>query len=311
MLTRYRFTEDEPGYVVCREDEEAQWVNLEDPNQTEIDHVVARWGVSPQCLTDPLDPRERPRLDQEDDSDLIIVSVPYLRSPERRHVFATIPLGMVFCGDMLITVCSEVGLVGDLLNRWSKKPKPINCRRTMIKILIESSIDFIRHLELMENSTEKAERSLGKSQQSEAIMALLNIDKALIFYTVALKSNRGIMTKMMEGKSLSLTEEELDLVDKALIENQQAIYMADIFGQIMGSLGDAFGNIINNNLNKIMKFLAGMTIILMLPTLIAGVYGMNIELPLASHPKAFWIISLICVVVSSLVWLYFLRKKWL
>jgi magnesium transporter len=115
----------------------------------------------------------------------------------------------------------------------------------------------------------------------------------------------------MESNIIFKTKEEMDLVDQVLIENQQAIYMADIFSQIIGSVGDAFGNIINNNLNKVMKFLAGVTIILMLPTLVVGAYGMNVGLPLQEHPLAFWLITLVCVIISGLMWLYFLRKRWI
>jgi magnesium transporter len=163
----------------------------------------------------------------------------------------------------------------------------------------------------MERITDSAELSLSKSQQNKEIMTLLSLDKALIVYTVALKSNRAIMTKVIEGKILFQTQEELDLLDHALIENQQAIYMADIFGQIIGSVGDAFGNIINNNLNKVMKFLAGVTIILMLPTLVVGAYGMNVRLPIADNSMAFWILALICVITSGVMWLYFWLKKWI
>ncbi|MDR1298299.1 MAG: magnesium transporter CorA family protein [Deltaproteobacteria bacterium] len=312
MLTSYKFIDTEPGFRVCREDERAEWINLEDPSEDELAAVAGAWDLPGQFLTDPLDPKERPRLDQEGRAELIIVSLPAVRTTEKgRHVFSTVPLGLVLCDDVLITVCSEVGLIGDLVNRHMKKPRAVDCRRVLLKILIESSNDYIRHLELMEGITDRAEGSLSNSQHTQEIMTLLTIDKALIIYTVALKSNRAIMTKLMEGKMLSLNERELDLVDQALIENQQAIYMADIFGQVMGSLGDAFGNIINTNLNKIMKFLAGMTIILMLPTLVVGVYGMNITLPLADHPRAFLYISLFCVLLSSLVWIYFLRKKWI
>jgi magnesium transporter len=218
---------------------------------------------------------------------------------------------MVLASGVLVTVCTEVGLIGDLLCRVIKKPKPTSAKKTMIKILIESSVDYIHYLELMERLTDSLELSLSKSQKNKEIMTLLTIEKALVFYTVALKSNRTIVSKVMESKFLFQSQEDLDLVDHALIENQQAIYMADIFGQIIGSVGDAFANIISNNLNKVMKFLTGVTIILMLPALIVGAYGMNVSLPLAEKNSAFWILTLICVIVAGLVWVYFLLKKWI
>ncbi|MDR2302158.1 MAG: magnesium transporter CorA family protein [Deltaproteobacteria bacterium] len=311
MLTRYRYTDHEPGFEVCPEEEKAQWINLEDPTKDEIEWIHSELGVPMLFLTDPLDPKERPRLDQEDNCDLMIITVPYLDDKRDDIDFDVAPLGFVLRGEVLITICGEVGLIGDLLSRSHKKPKPINPKKTLLKILIESSVDYITHLELMERLTDSLEFSLSKSQQNREIMTLLTIEKALVVYTVALKSNRAIITKVMEGKHFFQNEDDLDLVDHALIENQQGIYMADIFGQIIGSVGDAFGNIISNNLNKVMKFLTGVTIILMLPTLVVGAYGMNVWLPLANHSKAFWIITFLCLIVSGLVWLYFIRKRWI
>jgi magnesium transporter len=312
MLTRYRYIGAEPGFAVCSDGDKTEWINLEDPHHEELEEVASELGLPMEFLTDPLDPMERPRLDQEDGCDLMIISVPFIGEKEEKDLsFATTPLGVIVRDGVLVTVCAEVGLVCDLLTRWKKKPKPVDRKKAIIKILIESSIDFIHHLEVMERLTDTAELSLAKSQQNQEIMTLLNIEKVLIVYTVALKSNRAIMTKVMGGKFFLERQDELDLIDQALIENQQAIYMADIFGQIIGSVGDAFGNIINNNLNKVMKFLAGVTIILMLPTLIVGAYGMNIGLPLAGHRHAFLILSIICVLLSGLMWLYFLRKRWL
>jgi magnesium transporter len=311
MLTRYKYTDHEPGFVVCQDEDKAQWINLEDPTKDEIERIHAELGVPMLFLTDPLDPKERPRLDQEDNCDLMIITVPYLDDKNDNIDFNVAPLGFVLCGDILITICGEVGLIGDLLSRSHKKPKPLNGKKTIIKILIESSVDYITHIELMERLTDTLEISLSKSQQNREIMTLLIIEKALVIYSVALKSNRAIISKVLEGKHFFQNEDDLDLVDHALIENQQAIYMADIFGQIIGSLGDAFGNIISNNLNKVMKFLTGVTIILMLPTLVVGAYGMNVWLPLANHSKAFWIITFLCLIVSGVVWLYFLRKRWI
>jgi magnesium transporter len=163
----------------------------------------------------------------------------------------------------------------------------------------------------MEDITDEAESSLSISQQNEQIWTLLSIDKALINYTVALKSNRAIISKLLDDQVFPMTAEEDDLLDHALIENQQAIYMADILGQILGSVGDAFGNIINNNLNKVMKFLAGVTIILMIPTFVVGAYGMNVELPMALAKNAFLVLMIVCLVISGALWLVFRRKRWI
>jgi magnesium transporter len=311
MLTRYRYTDQEPGFTFCQANSESQWIDLENPKPEELTEIISEFGLPAQFLSDPLDPRERPRLDQEDQVVLMIIRVPHCQESGSKRIFSTVPLGLLVKGQSLITVCSEPGLVNRILSHWTRKPKPTSFIKMVMKLFIESSADFIGHLELMEDVTDEAENSLSISQHNEQIMTLLTIDKALIDYTVALKSNRAIISKLLDDNVFSLTAEENDLLDHALIENQQAIYMADIFSQILGSLGDAFGNIINNNLNKVMKFLAGVTIILMVPTFIVGAYGMNVSLPMAHKPLMFWALMLGCLILSGSLWYFFWRKKWI
>jgi magnesium transporter len=307
MLKYYKFSETGP---VLSDPQGAEFINLEDPTMLEVGAVESGMGIPHTFITDPLDPKERPRVEQEPPATLIIVRIPRLPSAQEPHKLTTVPLGMVITPEKILTVCRDRDLVFELLKRVGRKPKP-NCRiSTAFKLLIESSTDFINHLERLEELTDKAESTLSKAQQNEEIMMLLTIDKALINYTVALRSNRGIMEKLMDRTLLSLRPEEVDLLERAMTENQQAIFTADIFGQVLGSMSDAFGTVISNNLNKVVKFLTGITIILMLPTLIAGLYGMNVSLPFEKHPYAFWIILFLCSFSGIFLWLFFSRKRW-
>ncbi|MDR1486463.1 MAG: magnesium transporter CorA family protein [Deltaproteobacteria bacterium] len=311
MLARYVNIKEEPGFALCLQGQSADWINLENPTPEELAQVAAELDVPPLFLADPLDAMEKPRVDQEDEATLLIIRLPVHKNDDGDHQFGTIPLGMILVKEKLITVCSKPSLAQDILSRGNRKPRPLSQLKMVMKIFIESSIDFMTHLELMEDITDIAESALSKAQHNEQIMTLLRIDKALINYTVALKSNRAIIKKLLEGNIVPLPEADGNLLDHALTEIQQAIDMAEIYGQILGSLGDAFGNIINNNLNKIMKLLTGVTIILMLPTLIVGAYGMNLVLPMAQHPKAFWIVAILCLLSSGGVWIFFWRKKWI
>ncbi|MDR2199028.1 MAG: magnesium transporter CorA family protein [Deltaproteobacteria bacterium] len=307
MLSYFKFTDDG---VALSEPKEAAFLNLEDPTQDEIDHVERDLKIPRTFMNDPLDLRERPRIDQEPPVTLVIVRVSRYPFSQTPHRHTTIPLGIIITKDKIVTICRDKGLVMELLGRASRKPRP-NCRTSLaFKLLIESSTDFIRHLERLEELTDKAESTLSKAQHNEEIMMLLSIDKDLINLSVALRSNRGIMEKLMENSLIHLRPDEMDLLERALTENQQAIYTAEIFGQILGSVSDVFGTIISNNLNKVVKFLTGITIILMLPTLIAGLYGMNVALPLSGLRHAFWIILLVCSISGILLWIFFSRKKW-
>ncbi|MDR1576803.1 MAG: magnesium transporter CorA family protein [Deltaproteobacteria bacterium] len=288
---------------------EPDWVNLENPQPEELTEVANWMGIPPLFLSDPLDPRERPRLDNEDNCLLIIARLPIIReTPQKR--FETIPLGLILTGDKIVTVCREPGLILTLLERQVRKPRRVGRESLLFKILIEISSDFIQQLRVLEDLAEEAERHLSKSQRNAELMILLTIEKALINFSVAVHSNRGIMEKLMAG-ALPMTEEQTAWLEYALTENQQAIFTVEVFGQIVGSMGDAFGVIISNNLNKVMKFLTGVTIILMVPTLIVGAYGMNVKLPLAEAEVAFYVVGLVCLAISLAIWLYFSRKKWI
>jgi len=309
MLTRYHY--DENGFQPCQDEQKYKWLDLENPEPEELKELSEQLNLPYLFLADPLDPKERPRLDKEDQFLLIIIRIPFQKTENGKMIFTTIPLGLIITPDYCLTVCREPKAARNLINRGSKKPKPLDHLIVPFKAFIECSSEFIRRLEQMEDQTDEAEQTLSLAQHNEQIITLLAIDKALINYTVALKSNRGIMEKLMEGHLIPLSEEGKDQLEYALTENQQAIFMADIFGQVLGSMSDAFGTIISNNLNKIMKFLTGVTIILMLPTILVGAYGMNVVLPLAEHPKAFWLLIIFCLTLSALVWLFFWRKKWI
>jgi magnesium transporter len=307
MLGYYKFTDD--GLEPCGPSE-SEYIDLVDPNPHEIAAMQEEFNLPHTFLSDPLDPKERPRVEQEPPATLIIVRVPRLPLTQEPHSLNTVPLGIIITKEKILTVCRDRELVTNLLQRLTRKPKP-NCKMCVaFKLLIESSTDFIHHLERLEELTDKAESTLSRAQQNEEIMMLLTIDKTLINFSVALRSNRGIMEKLMDRTLIHLKPDEIDLLERAMTENQQAIFTADIFGQILGSMSDAFGTVISNNLNKVVKFLTGITIILMLPTLIAGIYGMNVDLPFARHPYAFWIILFFCVLSGIFLWLFFNRKKW-
>ncbi|MDR1872177.1 MAG: magnesium transporter CorA family protein [Deltaproteobacteria bacterium] len=301
---------DDTSWLETSMEEEANWVDLEGPNTEELLAVAERYNLPPLFLSDPLDPRERPRLDDEDEAILIIVRAPCVHK-ELNAVFSTIPIGIIITPRMILTVCREPGLARQLLSRETRKPRVINRQSLLFKILIEISSDFIHQLEVLEDLAEEAERHLSKSQQNEQLMTLLTIEKALINFSVALHSNRSIMEKLKTGATMNYSDEQAGWLDHALIENQQAVFTVEIFGQIVGSMGDAFGVIISNNLNKVMKFLTGVTIILMVPTLIVGAYGMNVRLPLAEFELAFYILAFLCLASSLVILLYFNRRKWL
>jgi len=154
------------------------------------------------------------------------------------------------------------------------------------------------------------EKELQKSLKNEEVIRLLNIEKSLVFFTTSLKSNELMMERLMKTDLLKLTPDDRDRLEDVLIDNRQAIEMANIYSNILSGMMDAFASVISNNLNVVMKILTSITIILMIPTLTASIYGMNIELPFQHSQHAFYIVTGISFGASLLCVLAFIKNKW-
>jgi len=147
--------------------------------------------------------------------------------------------------------------------------------------------------------------------RNREVLELLKYQKSLTYFTTALKANQLMMDRLQKGQMFKMFPDDEDLLEDALTEIGQAIEMTNISSGILSQMMDAFASIISNNLNAVMKFLASVTIILALPTLVASIYGMNVTLPLSGHPSAFWGVLGFAVVVSLLVVVIFWRRDWL
>ncbi len=309
MIGQYKFSQFiEP----CPPGESPDWLDLADPDAAELTDMESRYGLPKWFFTDPLDSRERPRVDQDGAAVLIVVRLSAREFEDGEPRFQTVPVGIILSEGRVVTVCRRSGLVADHLRRLFQRKRNWTNVRLAFALFYAAGTGFIENLERLEELAGEAEARLRRSPRNEELLDLLNIEKALIDTTVALKSNHGLMDKFRQPEpfGLNLTREERDLLDDALTENQQAVFMTEIFGQVLSSMGDAFGSVISNNLNKIMKFLAGVTIVLMLPTIIAGLYGMNVALPGAELKSAFAILCGLCLGLMLLVSVLFAKKKW-
>jgi len=152
------------------------------------------------------------------------------------------------------------------------------------------------------------EKKLHKSMKNKELLKLLDFEKSLVFFTTSLKSNEIVMEKLLRGKYLKMYEEDQDLLEDVIIENKQAIEMANIYSSILSGMMDAFASVISNNLNIVMKFLTSVTIVLSIPTMMSSFFGMNVPLPFESNPLGFLYILLISLAVSLVVVLVLLKK---
>ncbi len=297
----------------CSDFNDACWVNLVAPTQEELELVQKELAILPEFLTYPLDEEETSRIEREDDQVLIIIKVPYQNDEAGYLKYETMPIGIISVDGVIVTVAiRETGLINDLLSdKGIASGLLCDSTRFIFHIFLKAAAMFLRHLRLIDRLTDEYEEELHRSLRNKELIRLLNLEKSLVYFNTSLKANDLVMARLQSGRYMPITEENEEILEDALIENQQAIEMAKIYSDILSGMMDAYASVISNNLNIVMKFLTSVTIILSLPTLVASVYGMNVALPFQDNPHAFAIVMGFSLLLSGIVVFIFIRKKML
>lgn len=285
--------------------EKGCWINLAAPTEEELNYLEHSLKILPNFLRDPLDEEEKPRIDVEDNQTLVIVDIPYVYEDEKNLKFETIPLGILIMDDFVITICNrELTLIDSFKNKKVKDFYTFKKTRFTLQLLFMIAKDFLRYLRHIDKKTDDLEKTLHKSMRNRELFKLLELEKSLVFFTTSLKSNDAVMEKLLRGKYIKLYEEDQDLLEDVLIENKQAIEMANIYSSILSSMMEAFSSVISNNLNMVMKFLTSVTIVMAIPTMIASFFGMNVPVPWQNNSYGFIYtlsISFAIALVTSMV----------
>ncbi len=290
------------------------WVNMFVPTEAEMSKVAEATGIPWDFLADPLDADERSRLDMENDCLLVVIQAPLFNEADDRIPYITIPIGIVITPEVVVTVCrSPDDLVGQLLSVRSKHIATDEGMRFTLHLMQRVAMNYLRDLKDLSRMTLQMEQELYKSTRNEELIRLLNAGKSLVYFITSLEANGVTMGRLLQTKLIALDEEEEDLLEDAITENRQALGMARIHSDILSSVSDALASIISNNMNKVVKFLTGFTIIMMIPNIITGAYGMNTALPFADDgsPLNFCMIMLASLAASCATWWFFRKKRWL
>ena len=303
IINGYDISEDMPA--------NGSWLNVVDPTSEEIEKLSQKLDIPPEFLADPLDINERPRIEAKKKSTLILIRIPYFGGSNKSIQFITIPLGIVLTEGLVITVCSKdsevtQAFVDAKVKDWSTAKRS----RFILQIFFRTALTYLDHLDRINMDTAAVEEKLQKSMKNEGLIELLNFDKSLVYFAASLRANEIMMEKLQETEMLKICPDDRGLLGDAITENRQAIEMADIYSNVLSGITDAFASIISNNLSMVMKFLTSVTIILMLPTLLASVYGMNIKLPLQNWPHAFALTMGISAILSIVGVIVFVWRKW-
>ena len=287
--------------------ESGTWINLVNPSQSESIEIANAFGIDIADLRAPLDAEEMSRLTIEDEYTLIIVDVPITEERNNQTYYVTIPLG-------IITTCLEkLPLLDVFIHRRLRNFYTFMKSRFIFQILYHNAELYLTALRSIDRKSEQIESQLHKSTRNEELIELMELEKTIVYFKASLKTNERVIKKLTSSTSnIKKYLEDEDLLEDTLIETQQAIEMADIYGNILHSMTETFASIISNNQNNIMKALALVTIVMSIPTMIFSAYGMNFknnELPLNGEPHAFWIIMFIAFAMSASVMAYLMHKK--
>lgn len=301
---------DRNGLTHLAQPEAGCWISVVAPTADEVADLRVR-GIPADYLSYPLDPDELPRSEREDGDLLIILRVPHYQGQGADVPYTTIPLGIILTGDYLVTVVrSDNELVEELASGRVRGLETAKRVRFVLRVLLHTSSRYLSQLRQITRVIDRLEDQLQESTRNRELLELLKYQKSLTYFTTALRSNELMMERLQRAQWFATYPDDEDLLEDVITENRQAIETTNVTNNILSSTMDAFASIISNNLNRVMKVLASITIVLSLPIMVASFYGMNVGLPFAGHTWAFLAILGISLVISSIGAFIFWKRDW-
>lgn len=282
------------------------WINCIAPEDEEIERLIADFEIEPDFFRAAMDEEESSHIDKEDNSTLVVLDVPSVEKSGDGITYTTMPLGIILTEKNVITVSTRENPVLNEFSEGIVKGVQTNLKtRFVLYLMLRIAVRYLQYLKQIDKISNSVEKELRKSMKNKELIQLLDIQKSLVYFSSSLKANEITIEKIMRGRAIKLYEDDQDLLEDVLIEVKQAIEMSNIYLNILSGTMDAFASVISNNLNIVMKVLASITLLISIPTVISGIYGMNVEaLPIAN----FWFpiaLSAGCMGVAYFI----LRKK--
>ncbi len=293
--------------------EAGTWVNVLPPlKQEEFTELSQTLDIPIDFLKDSLDIDERSRYEIDDNVKLIVIKTPTENNSfnDSDAHYITIPICIILTHNQIVTVNSfENEAIKKFLNTFQNR-SPDKKNMMVLKIFEKVVTNFLDFLKEINQRRNLLEQKLYDSNRNAELLELVRIQKSLVYFITALRSNELLMMKIVRTNFLQLNEEEKEFLDDLIVETSQALEMANTYTTILSSTLDAFASIISNNLNAVMKRLTSITIILSLPALVTSIYGMNVPIPGQNLPHSFYVPVIISLALSIIISVYFMKKKW-
>lgn len=289
----------------CSKIEKNTWINLVKPSEEEIKKVADALKIETNIISQVLVEKELPRVKRLDNATLIVVDVPFMKDTSIKNKYVTYPLGIIVSNTCITTVSL---VEHDFLNSM-EDINTFEINKLLIEILLKSAQSYLITLESIDEDIVRIENNTYKATDNKQLLNFLNIQKTLVYFITSLHANGMVLEKLQKENMLNFSKEEAMLLEDATLENKQSIETSTVYREILSSTMDTYSSIISNNLNVLMKFLTGITIVFSVPTMIASFLGMNVPLgELGKNPASFALIILISLIISLCI-AWWLKKK--
>lgn len=289
------------------------WISMIGPTEAELRQTSEELELDMDTLKAAMDAYERSRIETDDNYTMVLVNIPTIEEHNEKELYNTIPLSIIVTGDVVITVCSEdtpilhpfaAGKVRDFYTFMRS--------RFILQMLYRTSTLYLQYLSIIDRKSDEVENKLHKSTKNHELIELLKLEKSLVYFTTALRSNEAVLEKLYRYDIIKKYPDDSDLLEDVIVENKQAIEMANIYSGILSGMMDAFASVISNNLNIVMKVLTIISVVMAIPTMIFSAFGMNVNIGVMGFTQTAWGFAAIVVgsaVLSFVVYAIFGKTK--
>lgn len=290
-----------------------KWVHLTNPDDREVERISALTGIPEESLKAALDEEERARIENEDGCLMILIDVPVIEEDDVHdyYTYTTLPMGIIQTKGYFVTVClRENAVINDFFYGRVKNADVCKTARLIFQMLYVISTKYLQYLRQINKASQRVQSTLERSMKNKELLEMMDLQKSLVYFSTSIAGNDSVIEKLTRQNLLKKYEEDQDLIEDVAIENKQAAEMCAIYRDILVGTMDAYGSIISNNLNMIMKLMTALTLVLSVPMLIASLFGMNLGGIPGEH--SIWGFGTVCVfsfVVAIVSGIFLVKKK--
>ena len=285
------------------------WIQVTCPTEEDQHELEEKFNIPDYFMSDISDTDERARYEYDDGWMLIILRIPYVKEIRSRTPYTTVPLGIIHKRDVTITVCFyETNMMIDFVSFQQKRGEGFTDHVDMIfRLFLSSAVWYLKRLKQISMLIDKAKRNLDREVNNESLIGLSRLQDSLTYFQTSIRGNENLLQKLKF--KLQIDELDADLIEDVNIEMSQARETTSIYSDILESTMDTYSSIINNNMNTVMRTLTSVTIIMMIPTLVTSMFGMNLVNGMEEKPWGFVFAMIISVAISSMAWWFFRHKR--